>query len=428
MSENFEELYNKLKQEFESSKKDNDEICKEYESTIEMLSESVENIKREKLVLEQKLSKLEQDQKKFDKEKESLMNKNKDKILDIQNLNKQNDKLTNEINKLKEEKALFDSKIVNLENDNEHLQNKMREYEALADDLENQLETALEENITLQTEFETYKQTVGDEIIRKDEELRDIKNDLLNKEKYIQKLKKNGYSVFVKNLQKSFKEGGNVQEKRRFTLLPGLFGQGGGNDSLLQFQKNLASNSVVNNNDVSSENGEKQNKNEMNNNNSNLSDKYKARNSLFSSGLGSLIKLVNKKEELIKGIKGSKDFGDGKIENKYLLSSNKSLLSGKLTDRKFDTNTQIDEISEFSEKEKEFKNLKICQENLFDYISIGKKSQNKTSLPQYSRILGNEQAIIDDLQDLLGRIRTRKDRLKKQKAANRERIARLKRS
>ena len=190
MSENFEELYNKLKQEFESSKKDNDEICKEYESTIEMLSESVENIKREKLVLEQKLSKLEQDQKKFDKEKESLMNKNKDKILDIQNLNKQNDKLTNEINKLKEEKALFDSKIVNLENDNEHLQNKMREYEALADDLENQLETALEENITLQTEFETYKQTVGDEIIRKDEELRDIKNDLLNKEKYIQKLKK----------------------------------------------------------------------------------------------------------------------------------------------------------------------------------------------------------------------------------------------
>ena len=207
-----------------------------------------------------------------------------------------------------------------------------------------------------------------------------------------------------------------------------MFGQGGGNDSLLQFQKNLASNSVVNNNDVSSENGEKQNKNEMDNNNSNLSDKYKARNSLFSSGLGSLIKLVNKKEELIKGIKGSKDFGDGKRENKYLLSSNKSLLSGKLTDRKFDTNTQIDEISEFSEKEKEFKNLKICQENLFDYISIGKKSQNKTALPQYSRILGNEQAIIDDLQDLLGRIRTRKDRLKKQKAANRERIARLKRS
>ena len=49
MSQNFEELYTKLKEEFELSKKDNDEICKEYESTIEMLTESVESFKKEKL-------------------------------------------------------------------------------------------------------------------------------------------------------------------------------------------------------------------------------------------------------------------------------------------------------------------------------------------------------------------------------------------
>jgi predicted nuclease with TOPRIM domain len=65
MSQNFEELYNKLKEEFESSKKDNDEICKEYESTIEMLTESVENFRKEKETLQQKLSKLESEQKKF---------------------------------------------------------------------------------------------------------------------------------------------------------------------------------------------------------------------------------------------------------------------------------------------------------------------------------------------------------------------------
>jgi len=61
MSQNFEELYNKLKQEFDQSKKDNDEICKEYESTIDMLSESVESFKKEKQSLEQKISKYDQD-------------------------------------------------------------------------------------------------------------------------------------------------------------------------------------------------------------------------------------------------------------------------------------------------------------------------------------------------------------------------------
>ena len=187
MSQNFEELYTKLKEEFELSKKDNDEICKEYESTIEMLTESVESFKREKEKLEQKLSKNDQDLKSIKKEKDSLLNKNKDKISDIQNLNKQNDRLSNEVKRLKEEKALFDTKIVSLENDNEHFQNKIREYEALAEDLENQLESALEENITLQTEFETYKQTTGEQLIRKDDEIRDIKNDLLNKDKFIQK-------------------------------------------------------------------------------------------------------------------------------------------------------------------------------------------------------------------------------------------------
>lgn len=48
MSQNFEELYNKLKEEFENTKKDNDEICKEYESTIEMLTDSVESFKKER--------------------------------------------------------------------------------------------------------------------------------------------------------------------------------------------------------------------------------------------------------------------------------------------------------------------------------------------------------------------------------------------
>ena len=54
MSQNFEELYTKLKQEFELSKKDNDEICKEYEATIEMLTESVESFKKREGILRTK--------------------------------------------------------------------------------------------------------------------------------------------------------------------------------------------------------------------------------------------------------------------------------------------------------------------------------------------------------------------------------------
>ncbi len=74
-SENYEELYNKLKEDFEQNLKDNEEICKEYETTIQMLTDSAETLKMQKEELEQKLSKIESDQKSFKKEKESLISK-----------------------------------------------------------------------------------------------------------------------------------------------------------------------------------------------------------------------------------------------------------------------------------------------------------------------------------------------------------------
>ena len=433
MSQNFEELYYKLKEEFEASKKDNDEITKEYESTIEMLTESVETFKKEKEVLEQKLSKLEQEKKNYQKEKESLMNKNQDKIVDIQNLNKQNERLSIEVSSLKEAKNLFDSKIVTLENDNEHFQNKIREYEALAEDLENQLEAALEENITLQTEFETYKQTNGDLLIRKEEELRDIKNDLFNKDKFIQRLQRGNNALLVKNLQKNFKEGGNQPLKRRLT-----FADGGINyDLSLNLQRNMALKDSSENNDFK----EKKEKNEKFDkirvtktfdNDNILNAGYRARNSLFTPGFGSLAKLVKQKEELNKR-QGNN--ANGKKQNYSLArKSNKSLLSNSgfdfFSEKKF--SEQIDEKSENSEssfdgkdketgEDREFLDLKISQESNFDYI--GSESNGATS--QF-RILGNEKAIIDNLQKLLERIRKRKTKVIDQRKSNRERIKRLK--
>ena len=416
MSQNFEELYNKLKQEFDQSKKDNDEICKEYEATIEMLSESVESFKKEKESLEQKISKYEQDFKSIKKEKESLLNKNKDKITDIQNLNKTNDRLSNEVKRLKEEKSIFDSKIVSLENDNEHFQNKIREYEALVEDLENQIESALEENITLQTEFETYKQTTGDKLIRKDDEIRDIKNDLLNKDKFIQRLQSRINSgILVKNIQKNFIEN-KTKEKRRLTLFPGKLGE----------ENDLY---IINNEK------ERYNSNKNKNNLNPSNEENKSRKSVFTSGLGSLSRLKNKKNELSRSNNDLKS--NKKKEVKFLdqkgkennSNNNKYFKKNTFSDRN-KLSPKIDEISESSEKEEDkaikavkevkLKDLRISKENQIEYIkeNIKGNDENKNKF--------EKGIIIEDLQKMLERIRKRKEKLVNTKKANKERIRNLK--
>ena len=425
MSQNFEELYTKLKEEFELSKKDNDEICKEYESTIEMLTESVESFKKEKISLEQKLSKYEIDFKNIKKEKESLSSKNKDKISDIQNLTKQNDRLTNEVKRLKEEKALFDSKIVSLENDNEHCQNKIREYEALAEDLEKQLESALEENITLQTEFETYKQTTGEQLIRKEDEIRDIKNDLLNKDKFIKRFKaREKFGNIMERIHKDIVDN-KVKEKRRFTVFQGLTKE---ENDLMKLQKNNNKGNLFYN---SSSENIKNNNNSNNNKINSVQTDNKSRNSMFMSGFGSLSRLNNKKEELNKNInKNSNNFQ--KKENNF--NNNKILQKNFFTDKK-QMSQQIDEISESSDKEeiKENKiikkiNLEISKESQIEYKNNNVNKNNKENelikLSDKTKI--EKGIIIDDLQKMLDRIRKRKEKLVNTKKTNKQRIKNLK--
>ena len=193
--QNFEELYNSLKSEYDQALIENDEICKEYESTIELLKDTL---------------------KKTNIEKEKLQIKNKEKLDDIQDLTKLNDKLNEDIKKAKEEKKLKESKIVFLENDNEHYQSKIRQFEAIVDDLNAQLESTLEENITLQTEFEIYKQMTSEELMRKDEELQDCRSDIVNKEKIIQQL---NTKKIMKKLEQKMKMAQNSLKKyhRKFS-------------------------------------------------------------------------------------------------------------------------------------------------------------------------------------------------------------------
>ena len=424
MSKNYEELYKKLKEDFDMANKNNDEICKEYESTIEMLTESIESFKKEKASYEQKLLKNDQDIKSLKKEKDSLLNKNKDKITYIQNLNKKNDKLSNELKKLKEEKALFDSKIVSLENDNDHLNKKIREYDVFTQDLENQLESALEENITLQTEFETFKQTSGEQLIRKDEEIRDIKNDLLNKEKFIQRLQtKANNAALLKNLQKDFNE--NVTKvKRRFTIFQGAKNE----ESNLDKSKD----DYLNNEDFLEGNFERSRSHTIHEKDEKGSSKKgnKIRNSVFMSGLGSLAKLKHKKEELSR----SHTFMEGnkKNENKYLYPKkdnkniSKSLFSNKSDKNDKNSYTpRIEEIAETDEKEEKKESnenkikpsWEIIQENQFEFINLNYSSNKE---------VGNKTIIIEDLQKMLDRIRKRKEKLVYTKKINKERMKKLK--
>ena len=367
--QNFEELYNKLKEDFENNKQENDEICKEYESTIQLLSESAEDFKKQKEELEQKIKSYENEKNSMKKEKESLINKNKDKMVDIQNLNKQNDRLSLEVKRLQEEKALFDSKIVALENDNEHFQNKLRENEAAIEDLENQLENALEENITLQTEFEVYKQSSGDQLIRKDEELREMKNEILIKEKLIQRLSKKG--SLLKNIQNNLKENKDSNPlKRRFTIMPGM---GGVDISKLRRPSNIQTNLIP---DLS------ENKNS---------------NKGFNSPFGSLQKLNNAKNALDRKMTFEPNSPSGmaklkeKTENKY--SYPKANLNLR-HDSRVTKNTEIEEISEVSESNKVFTDLYVCDEKRMEIIGISNNGENGLGLA------GNEKVILDKLQNI----------------------------
>ena len=224
-TQDYESLYKSLKDEYEQSKEDNDELCKEYESTIQLLTESVQKFEKEKKEYQNKILKFENDVKIMNKEKENLIKKNKDKIIDIQCLNEQNEKLNILIKKYKEEKSIFDTRIVTLENDVDHFQNKIREYEDFIDELKSQLENALEENITLQNEYETYKLNMGEQMLRKEEEIKDIINDNKYKDKVIKKLSQNSHEkIDIKNLQqKLINDKKIIPVKRRFSVLENNF-------------------------------------------------------------------------------------------------------------------------------------------------------------------------------------------------------------
>ena len=446
MSTDYEKKYNSLKQEYDQYKLDNDEICKEYESYIKELTESVENFKKEKTNLESQVSQLVIEQKNLEKEKDSLLSKNKDKISDIQNLNKQIDKLKSELKKIKEEKNLVKDKIIALETDNDHYQNKLRQDEALIEDLNSQLESALEENITLQTEFELYKQHNEETLIRKDQEIKDFQNDIINKEKIIQRLNDKRFNNLKELKQKllipqdilkqyqtkiatSMREGNLKDNSEKNQLSKTTINDKINNSNLILdkmitpiaetnpqyppkfmeiYRKSLNENSS-NSNNITNQTEQNNSNNNTNlttthqdkdknitneNNKDNLLLQEKNSDNIFNDNNNPLLRVTTLKE-------GSIENGD---------------IEGLELDEKNNKEENEEEDSTGSDK-KVFEDLVICDEKDFHIIPIKKlMNENKKN---------RDKKLVDNLRNMLARIQKRKEVLIKNQKNNNLKLAKL---
>ena len=156
-SNNIDELkeaYKKLLNDYNEYKTESDDICKEYESTIQVLTESLETLKLQNYNFNKENKILKENNKDLTEELNKVKLKNKDKMNDIELLNKEMDKLHNEYSEIKENKNILKNKMIDLENDNEKYLEKIRQYEFEIEDLKGKLEETMEDLITTQTEFE----------------------------------------------------------------------------------------------------------------------------------------------------------------------------------------------------------------------------------------------------------------------------------
>jgi len=433
MSEDYEKKYNDLKQEYDQSKLDNDEICNEYESTIKMLTDSLESIKTEKINLENQISLLEQDQKNFEKEKESLVSKNKEKISDMQNLNKQIEKLKSENKKMKEDKNLVKERIITLEKDNDHYQNQIRQDKALIDDLKDQLESALEENITLQTEFELYKQKNEETLIRKEQEIKDYKNDIINKEKIIQRLndKRNNIKELKQKLLLPKELVDQYQRKMTNTIF-----KGSTNKDALEIinPDELNKNNKINNSIILYDKmvtpltetnpqyppkfmeiyRKSLKEDDLNNLNNNMNNKDNNETLLKDDNINDNILIQNKNSEINNN---NKDNDNPLLRLKTLKDSRviNPAMEGIETDEK--NNKEENEEDDSVSDKKCFEDLVICDEKDFNIIPIKKlMNENKNN---------RDKKLADHLRNMLVRIQKRKDVLMKNQKNNNLKLAKL---
>ena len=194
---------NKLTIEYNDYRNECDEICKEYEETIQLITESLEKSKFENTKLNTEKEKYKLDYEKSLKELEKSRNKNKEKIKEIEILTNKYEKLEAHIKSINKKETTLKSKVVTLETDNDHYLNKIHQYEEEVTDLKDNLENTIENLITIQTEFEEYK-------IKKEDEIERLK-------KTLQEEKENINALMKKNkIENNSKEENMDEDKKEF--------------------------------------------------------------------------------------------------------------------------------------------------------------------------------------------------------------------
>ena len=151
-----------------NNEKTRDDLINQYKLTIQELTEKNESLKNE-------ISNLKYENKKINKEMESFKEKTIDKIKDLEFLNIQYEKLKKDNEKLKED---LNQKGTNNSNS------------SIIIELKNKLNSTLEENINLQTDYENYKNLTEQALLKKENEIDELKNDLHSKEKMISQITK----------------------------------------------------------------------------------------------------------------------------------------------------------------------------------------------------------------------------------------------
>ena len=174
-NESFKETINRLTNDYKDYRTECDEICKEYEETIQLLSESLDKEKLINTKLMNEKEKIKIDYDKSLKELEKLKEKNKEKIKDIEILNNKYEKLQTQLNSSNKEETTLKSNMVKLEIDNEHYLNKIHQYEEEVADLKDKLETYIENLTITQTDYEEYRSKKEEEIERLKQQLQEEK-------------------------------------------------------------------------------------------------------------------------------------------------------------------------------------------------------------------------------------------------------------
>lgn len=181
MTDEIAKDYTGLVEQYKKLKEDFDEQNTIYEEYIA----SLESSKKE---LETKLTQSTKDSDNYKKEASKLRTALADRNKDNDYLEKELEREQEKCKSIQDKLTKTESKKVDIELENTDLNNKIRELECWGDELKQKLEAALEENIILHTEYEDFKQECDEKIQRIQEELEDNKNEVLCKEKMIEKL------------------------------------------------------------------------------------------------------------------------------------------------------------------------------------------------------------------------------------------------